>query len=730
MEEIHEWLPIQVSAYSSKSDTLLKNATNLAIDQITSSFDDSVSNEDTRGEVIILDHAEPGRRFSSAINIIEPMVVNGLIQIHRVVFGSGTRLGEDWYSNMVQLSGGKELVLPTKRDIRFNELSSLDFAVELANDKIIKSIIIPPHSRDRKKYSIKLKKSRTVYLILSFSLQNSNSSIQPIPKEELLNAFTILRQRINSQIVIKNSTGEEQIILYEPSEIFFGSAKKEIFLESGNYVIDVSKALRHFEMTFYYESVLVECRIIAKSTRKDPYVKFITHRLSDNRIFLTASFINFHPEKVIAEIYSLQVNASYFYKEELELLDDGKISDMHKNDSWFTASAEPFPCPNTVDRPTRYGIDTKCTTGLVIKLTASSGDKLIVKHKTLSLQDVKPDCDGFVFERQCLLFTKQRLSFVNPQAKCKNGRFLTREEATRIPRSASGINRNRIMLEKHNSECYVLTAGVIKDVECASFADGFFCVTPLMSRFALSHVRGVRVEEFEDEYQVSWDKSADVTKRMSYTVFHIYSSAFNDTSVLVKTTDTKLSIQKTNNEMICPPHAPLNIFFDLSKINPSDFFDIKKKLENFRVKYFKSAERNNLLTVRQRALTVDDEPMDLKFHFDIAKIPKNDIYRRNIIVVLEIGDKATQFTEERIFVRNGIEFGGSANVMIKVQYIFFFLIKNFLEKLRRKPKWAYPFFLFFGEHEHMAHCDPSRRPQFKRLAILFGLFHSNESSQS
>ncbi|CBY31585.1 unnamed protein product [Oikopleura dioica] len=60
--------------------------------------------------------------------------------------------------------------------------------------------------------------------------------------------------------------------------------------------------------------------------------------------------------------------------------------------------------------------------------------------------------------------------------------------------------------------------------------------------------------------------------------------------------------------------------------------------------------------------------MDLKFHFDIAKIPKNDIYRRNIIVVLEIGDKATQFTEERIFVRNGIEFGGSANVMIKKNF--------------------------------------------------------------
>jgi hypothetical protein len=137
-------------------------------------------------------------------------------------------------------------------------------------------------------------------------------------------------------------------------------------------------------------------------------------------------------------------------------------------------------------------------------------------------------------------------------------------------------------------------------------------------------------------------------------------------SVLVKTTDTKLSIQKTNNEMICPPHAPLNILFDLSRINPSDYFDIKTKLENFRVKYFKSRERNDLLTVRQRALSVDDEPIDLQFHFDIATIPQNDIYRRNMIVLLEIGDEATQFTEERIFVRNGIEFGGSANVMIQV----------------------------------------------------------------
>jgi hypothetical protein len=529
LQEIQDWLPMEQSSFSSKSDILLKNATNLAIDQIISSIDDSISNEDSRGEVIILDHAEPGRRFSSAINVIEPMVVNGLIQIHRIVFGRGTQLGEDWYSNMVQLSGGKELVLPTNRGIKFNELSALEFAVELANDKSMKSIIIPPLSRDRAKYSIKLQKPRSVYLILSFSLQNSNSSILPMPKEELLNAFTILRQRINSQIIIRNATGEEQIILYEPNEIFFGSAKKELFLESGNYDIDVSKALRHFEMTFYYEKVLVECRIIAKSSRKDPYIKFIAHRLSDNRIFLTASFINFEAKKVIAEIFSLQVNASYLYKEEIELLDDGKISDLHKNDSWFTASVEPFPCPNTVDRPTRYGIETKCTTGLVIRLTASSGDDLILKHKTLSLQDAKPDCEGFVFERQCLIFKKQRISLVNSQAKCENGRLLTREEATRIPRSANGIDRNRIILEKDNSKCYVLTAGVVKDVECLSFADGFFCVTPLLSQFALSHIRGVRVQEFKDEYQVSWEQSADVTKRMSYTVLHVYSSDFNDT---------------------------------------------------------------------------------------------------------------------------------------------------------------------------------------------------------
>ena len=528
MQEIHEWLPLEVAPYSSKSDILLENATNDAIDQITSSFDDSIRNEDTRGEVIILDHAEPGVRFSSVMSAIEPMVVNGLIQIHRVVFGSGKRLGDDWYTNMVQLSGGKELVLPTKRSIKENKISALEFAVDLANDKSRSAMNIPFITNEGQKYKFSLSTPRSVYLVVGFSLKDSDGFVRPMPREELMNAFTIMRERLITQIIIRNDVGWERMLLHEPSEIFAGYVTKEFKLEIGDYEVDISKSALYLENNFI-ERLLVDCKIIAKSSSSDPVVKLITHRLSDNRVFMTASFANIQPIKVVAEIFSNQVNASYLYREEIQLLDDGKISDLYKNDTWFTATAEPFPCPNVIQRPSRYGLEVKCTTGLIIKLTAESENERIEKHSTLSLQDVEPDCKGFVFERQCLQFTKQRMKFAYPGAKCGYGRYLTYDEAFRLPSTAFGANGNRIWLEKEGSQCFIISSNEPRKADCDEIADGFYCVTPLSSSFALGHVRGVRVQENEDEYQVSWEHSEDATTRMSYKILHVYSQDFADT---------------------------------------------------------------------------------------------------------------------------------------------------------------------------------------------------------
>ena len=61
-------------------------------------------------------------------------------------------------------------------------------------------------------------------------------------------------------------------------------------------------------------------------------------------------------------------------------------------------------------------------------------------------------------------------------------------------------------------------------------------------------------------------------------------------------------------------------------------------------------------------------------------------------MLLEIGDEATQFTEERIFVRNGIEFGGSANVMIQVQNNTFFQLIIFQKTFEENTNGLIHFF--------------------------------------
>ena len=84
---------------------------------------------------------------------------------------------------------------------------------------------------------------------------------------------------------------------------------------------------------------------ISAEVRPDsPQGNFQMKKMDDGSLFLVANGANFAPTKVNVEISVPQLDATYIYKENVQLADDGIASDLYPNDGYYSARVEPLNC--------------------------------------------------------------------------------------------------------------------------------------------------------------------------------------------------------------------------------------------------------------------------------------------------------------------------------------------------------------------------------------------------
>ena len=84
--------------------------------------------------------------------------------------------------------------------------------------------------------------------------------------------------------------------------------------------------------------------ISAEFRPDSPHGQFQMTTLDDQSLFLVGNGINFSPNKIHVELSVPQLDASYIYKETIELADDGIGSDLYANDGFYSTKIEPFNC--------------------------------------------------------------------------------------------------------------------------------------------------------------------------------------------------------------------------------------------------------------------------------------------------------------------------------------------------------------------------------------------------